>query len=166
MRGSSLTAFTFSWRSLLNVVVNVHGPTKSDLGLSCSSSTSSTIRFCSQLSAVTTSPPSYMSISEHFNLNTVYDVPLAVDPTTLRTRGLSPEHADERIKVHVKDARSYIVGPMPPNEFIGFLNRSDTSAMSSSRHAFRSVPSRAATPSEICAPLVSSHVALVSFGFE
>ncbi|KAI0688873.1 hypothetical protein C8Q76DRAFT_685963 [Earliella scabrosa] len=87
----------------------------------------------------------------------VYDSPLAVDHHTLQPRGFAPSGMCRRYKHYVLQSRDYILGPMPPDQFLDeFLPVSsleDRREMTSSRYAFRSVPRTAATPAEIHEPL-------------
>ena len=88
----------------------------------------------------------------------VYDSPLAVDHHTLQPRGFAPGEMCRRYKQYGLQSRDYMLGPMPPDQFLDeFLpvsSSEDTREMTSSRYAFRSVPRTAATPAEIHEPLV------------
>ncbi|KAI0712053.1 hypothetical protein C8Q76DRAFT_476440 [Earliella scabrosa] len=88
----------------------------------------------------------------------VYDVPMALDRLLTHTRGLEPECAKANNIRVVREARNYTLGPMPVRDFINnFLDppsSGSTKNMRSSRHAFHSVPSCAATSAEIYGPLV------------
>ena len=92
----------------------------------------------------------------------VYDVPMALNQSLTHTRGLEPECAKSNNKRVVREARKYTSGPMPVRDFINnFLDSPDSGtlkSMRSSRGAFRSIPSCAATSAEIYDPLVRLHI--------
>lgn len=90
----------------------------------------------------------------------VYDSPLAVDHS-LQPRGFQPSEVCRRYKRYIPESQDYIVGPMPPQEFLDeFLLATDQEGMCSPRYAFRKVPSRATTPAGIFEPLVGLLFAL------
>ncbi|RDX44317.1 hypothetical protein OH76DRAFT_1409174 [Lentinus brumalis] len=98
-----------------------------------------------------------MSIS---SLGPVYDAPLAIDPTSSRTRGLNPDRAKGRNKQHIHDARRFTVGPMPPQAFLDCflpqINATEDKRKLSHKYAFNSVPLRAASASDLCILLVAA----------
>ena len=83
---------------------------------------------------------------------------MALDFSLQRTRGLDPLHAKSRNMYMVERSRTYVVGPMPAEEFLeNFLPLArgvDQHPLLSSRNAFRSVPESANTVAEILVPLV------------
>lgn len=91
-------------------------------------------------------------------LSPVYNVPMALDQSLMHSRGWEPERARVKNKRMVEEAKKYMVGPMPPQEFIDhFLDISLSSTIKPivpTKRAFQTVPSRAATPAEIYEPLV------------
>ncbi|RDX42653.1 hypothetical protein OH76DRAFT_92715 [Lentinus brumalis] len=90
----------------------------------------------------------------------VYHLPMALDESLTRTRGLEPELAKSRNKQMVEDAKRNTVGPMPVHEFMrDFLyvpHPCNAVDLLSSRQAFNRVPSRAATSEELCGFLLDA----------
>ncbi|KAI0330527.1 hypothetical protein GY45DRAFT_750263 [Cubamyces sp. BRFM 1775] len=90
----------------------------------------------------------------------VYNIPMAYNDSHSHTRGLEPSDANARMRRHVRDSRSYTIGPMPVQSFIDeFLPPLPAGRMNvilSSRNAFKAVPSIAATPVEIFQPLIAA----------
>lgn len=87
----------------------------------------------------------------------VYNSPIAVDHRSLQERGFQPRNVFGRYEHHVPESQHYIVGPMPPQQFLDeFLpdTSTDRGGMRSSKHAFRGVPTHATTHTEVCVPLV------------
>lgn len=94
-----------------------------------------------------------------------YDIPMALDQSLDHTLGLEPERAKSRNRKLAEDARNYTLGPIPVIQFLGeFLSPPDDyEPMLSSNYAnaFRSIPSRGTTSTEIYEPLVR-HIPLAS----
>ncbi|KAJ8462800.1 hypothetical protein ONZ51_g10666 [Trametes cubensis] len=90
----------------------------------------------------------------------VYHVPMPIDDGHACTRGLNPSSGDARIKQHLRDSRSYTVGPMPAELFIEkFLPpvpAERKNEILSSRRAFSGIPHGASTPREIFQPLLDA----------
>ena len=101
---------------------------------------------------------SHLDMTYNSSSSCVYNVPMALEPTLSRTHGLDPSFARSRCKANVADSMDYILGPMPPAEFLDYffpLQPRDKSGLLSSYNAFRSLPSRAETAAEVYEPLVS-----------
>ena len=96
----------------------------------------------------------------------VYNIPVALDATLSHPAGFEPEFARHRCKTNLSNSMDCIIGPMPALNFVDhFLSPEieyDYTQKMSSENAFRSVPTSAASVSEICRPLVSSSL-LASF---
>ncbi|OSD02505.1 hypothetical protein PYCCODRAFT_408431 [Trametes coccinea BRFM310] len=90
----------------------------------------------------------------------VYDVPMALDPKLLHTRGLDPDGASLRMRGHLQDTVNYIVGPMLVQDFIDSFMPSlpleERKKIMSSRAAFTGVPSSCATAAEIFEPMIAA----------
>ncbi|KAI0330526.1 hypothetical protein GY45DRAFT_1302931 [Cubamyces sp. BRFM 1775] len=90
----------------------------------------------------------------------VYHVPMPIDDGHACTRGLNPSSGDARMKQHLRDSRSYTVGPMPVEQFIEeFLPPvppEHRNEILSSRRAFSTIPHGALTPREIFEPLLDA----------
>ncbi len=87
----------------------------------------------------------------------VYDIPMALDSTLSRVKGLEPGGAPSRNRRHVEDSRQWTVGPMPVEEFLEyFLPLDEVPSMGrlASYRAFNSIPPRADTPDDLYEPLV------------
>ena len=94
----------------------------------------------------------------------VYNAPMALDATLSHTRGMEPEAAKVRHRRRIQDLMQAIVGPIPVQNFLdGFFPRHESwdkcPAPSPCKHAFKLVPSHAATEEALCGPLVSSSLA-------
>lgn len=91
-------------------------------------------------------------------LQPVYDVPMALEQSFSRTRGLEPELAKSRNKRMVENARKQTIGPMPVRDFMReFLyvpHPCEMIDLLASRRAFNRVPHRAATSDVLCHALV------------
>ena len=92
----------------------------------------------------------------------VYNIPMALDPTLSHTAGLEWQFARHRCKTNVSMCKDYIIGPMPPSEFMKYFfgpqTSSNTAGYMASENAFKSVPVRADSVEEICKPLVSARI--------
>ncbi|KAH9889878.1 hypothetical protein C8Q73DRAFT_705762 [Cubamyces lactineus] len=102
-----------------------------------------------------------MSFSGHgFHHGCVYNIPMAYNDTRTHTRGLEPSGANARMKRHLRDSRSYTIGPMPVqffiDEFLPPLPTGRKKDILSSKAAFKAVPMSAATPVEIFQPLIAA----------
>ena len=90
----------------------------------------------------------------------VYDVPLALDDTLSRTRGLDPRSAMARNDYHLHDCIDHLLGPMPPKQFLDvFLPwgvHGARKGRSLSRNAFKDVPLSWNTVDDMYAHLVST----------
>ncbi|RDX42650.1 hypothetical protein OH76DRAFT_1488529 [Lentinus brumalis] len=90
----------------------------------------------------------------------VYDIPLAFEEGTTRIRGFEPQGAQSRHWRFVEESRKWTVGPMPVADFMRYFLASrqfiSVKDMLPSRSAFKSVPARAATPTEIYEPLLAA----------
>ena len=99
-------------------------------------------------------------------LRPLYDVPMALEQSLARTRGLEPELARSRNRKAVEDAKKHTLGPMPVRDFMrDFLkvpHTCNTGDLLSSRHAFSRVPARASTPEDLSDPLVRPAVVLLA----
>ncbi|KAL1950100.1 hypothetical protein VTO73DRAFT_5222 [Trametes versicolor] len=88
----------------------------------------------------------------------VYDAPMALSSDLLSTDGLDPRTARARNRRHFQNLRKSIVGPIPLPVFferaLGKTTSDDRNVLLSATNAFRSVPSTANTPEEICEPLI------------
>ena len=95
-----------------------------------------------------------------FDAQCVYNIPLALDPTLSHTAGLERQFARHRCKSNVSRCKDYIIGPMPPSEFMDYFfdlpTDSELTQCMSSENAFKSIPVRADSVEEICKPLVSA----------
>lgn len=89
----------------------------------------------------------------------VYDVPMALNSTLSRTRGMDPRFATARNQQHLQDCAEHLLGPMPPQQFLDcFLPwdaRRTRKGKSPSKGAFNSVPSSWETVDETLEYLVS-----------
>ena len=89
-----------------------------------------------------------------------YNVPMALEESLTRTKGIGPELVRARNRKVVEDSKTYTLGPMPIHEFMGdFLkvpHPCDEVDLLSNRHAFSRVPTRARTVEGLCTYLVSS----------
>ncbi|KAI1793362.1 hypothetical protein LXA43DRAFT_885991 [Ganoderma leucocontextum] len=100
-------------------------------------------------------PPSYLISS------CVYNVPMALDYALEHTRGLEPQHAKSRNLHMVERSRSFIIGPMPVQDFLSQFLPLDRlidmdPLLAWHKNAFRDVPERAATVAEIQEPLLKA----------
>ncbi|KAI0662100.1 hypothetical protein C8Q70DRAFT_909953 [Cubamyces menziesii] len=90
----------------------------------------------------------------------VYNIPMAYNDNHSHTRGLEPSGANARMRRHLRDSRSYTIGPMPVQSFIDeFLPSLPTGRKKdilSSRDAFKAVPASAATSADIFQPLIAA----------
>ncbi|KAI0775524.1 hypothetical protein BD413DRAFT_429883, partial [Trametes elegans] len=86
----------------------------------------------------------------------VYNVPMALDSTCVRTEGIEPAFAMVRNNRHVADCKDYIVGPMPASDFVETflpLPEHDTRGQLSAHNAFKAVPRDGQNVSDIYKPL-------------
>ena len=86
---------------------------------------------------------------------------MALDETLSHTRGMKPEAAKVRNRRRIQELMQTTVGPIPVQTFLdGFFPPSESldqgRALSFGKHAFKLVPSHAATEEALCGPLVSS----------
>ncbi|KAJ8462803.1 hypothetical protein ONZ51_g10665 [Trametes cubensis] len=90
----------------------------------------------------------------------VYHVPMPIDDDHACTRDMNPSSGDARMRRHLRDSRSFTVGPMPVEQFIDcFLPQVPSereNEILSSRKAFRNVSYGALTPAEIYKPLLEA----------
>ncbi|TBU27058.1 hypothetical protein BD309DRAFT_859388 [Dichomitus squalens] len=88
----------------------------------------------------------------------VYDVPMALDSTLSRTRGLDPSSAMERNNQHLSDCLDHLLGPMPTDDFLDtFLplsSQENKSGKARSRNAFKDVPVSWDAFDEMCSRLL------------
>ena len=106
----------------------------------------------------------------HFDGQCVYNIPMALDPTLSHTEGLQWQFARNRCKCNVSQCKDYIIGPMPPSEFMDYFfgpqSDSDTTRYMSSENAFNSVPVCSDSVEEICKPLVSSAYSCLPWAYD
>ena len=92
----------------------------------------------------------------------VYDTPIALDPTLMRTNGLEPGFAKSRNLGHIRDSKYSFLGPMPVLKFIDYFLLGqpsvDKTSLLPSQSAFQSVPSCGDGPADVYRPLVSMTV--------
>ena len=91
----------------------------------------------------------------------VYNAPMALDATLSHTRGMEPEATKVRNRRRIQEVMQATVGPIPVQTFMdGFFPLGESCnqdrAPSFDKHAFKLVPSHAATEEALCGPLVSS----------
>ena len=100
----------------------------------------------------------------------LYNVPMALEKSLTRTRGLEPELAGARNIKAVEDSKTYTLGPMPVHDFMkDFLwvpHPFDEVDLLSSRQAFSRVPTCASTVKDLCTHLVSGGVLVTMFTHE
>ncbi|RDX42642.1 hypothetical protein OH76DRAFT_1488523 [Lentinus brumalis] len=86
-------------------------------------------------------------------------MPSALDEHLQHVKGLDPRAAEERNIRNVEESREWTVGPMPVPDFMRtFLGvgAPPRTLMPSSKNAFKSVPSKAASAAEIYSPLIAA----------
>ncbi|KAI0755195.1 hypothetical protein C8Q80DRAFT_1094590 [Daedaleopsis nitida] len=87
----------------------------------------------------------------------VYDIPMTLDATLSHTNGLDPHFTTSRNKRHFLDCKEYIVGPIPPSDFLDFFlpptTTNDKARFTSTKNAFASIPRSAETAADIYEPL-------------
>ena len=99
------------------------------------------------------SPTGSSSTSQH----AVYNIPLALDNSSLRTLGPDPEYARSRNASLLADCQRSIVGAMPVQEFIDYFLpvATEDDRTPAPRLTFESVPARGSEAADIYQPLVS-----------
>ena len=123
--------------------------------------------FRNSSTADSSSPSTVSPAATHFTLMAyifsspcVYNIPMALDDTLSHTEGLDRQFSRHRCQSHLDDSVNFIVGPMPPSDFLNVFLPSheshDKSQRMKSENAFQSVPACADSSSAICEPLVSS----------
>ena len=94
-----------------------------------------------------------------------YNVPMALEESLTRTKGIGLELVRARNRKAVEDSKTYTLGPMPVRDFMGdFLkvpHPCDEVDLLSNRHAFSQVPTGARTVEDMCTYLVSSGAPIV-----
>ena len=106
------------------------------------------------------SPTGSSSTTQH----AVYNIPLALDNSSLRTLGPDPDYARSRNASLLADCQRSIVGAMPVQEFIDYFLplATEDDRIPAPRLTFESVPARGSEAADIYQPLVSCFQSLYS----